>query len=505
MKKLFYSLVAFATLTVGCTKDESPETPNNGGGDLPQTEQTGVTEFGASLPEGTRTTLEGNQVIWTEGDQISVWSDTEPVYKTFNFTGFPNESDKTNGNFKLASTGYGVSGNKYYAIYPAFTTSTPSITIPEIQKFNGEKNFSTNVNPMFATGSDEGTDDNRTKLEFTNLCGILVIQTYMTEPDRDESITSIELSTSRAIAGTMPVTVSADGKPTLGTFTNSSKTITLDCDIPQPISKSKAAPNTFYVVLPAGSYSMRLTFYIDGQLDAARTVTRNKTFTVTAGDITYVGANVDVLPAPPTPPATYKVGDLYPNNENPKGVVFQVNNADAEGAGTSGKIIALKDCQGLYSWGANNTSVRPVNADNGLLNMNIVLATNNISTYPAFNACYVLRNDEDKIEWYLPSTKEGIAILDANQQISPVLEQREDAEDLNSFIEGEDGEEVLSGYWASDLYKVPSTTTYRPQYFYVSVSETEDDIVVENKVGRPTFTNTQQRKVRAVAQFDTTK
>jgi len=430
MKKLFYSLAVLVYLSVGCTRNEEPEIPNTPGDGNTPTEQTGVTEIGAIIPEVTRTSLgeHGNKqpasVLWSAGDQITVWSDTEPERKYFNLTG---GAGTNNGEFFVDERhSQGVAGKeKYYAVYPANLSEPTTISLPNVQKYVADRNFATKLNPMAAVGTYDKAAD-KTNLTFSSLCGILVVQTYKTDATADEKITNIDVQVqSGNIWGTSEVDFSGE-KPVAGDFTGGSRTMSLDCSAnTSNISNDKNAPNTYYIVMPAGTYRfLRLTFYIESKENEVRSVVRSSSVTINAGEITYVGANVNVLPAKPeiTPAVKYKVGDLYPDAANPEGVVFYAQND------TVGKIVALKNCGGktiTYQYGPSKV-LALTEKNNGLINMEKVESAGVIADYPAFKAC-----QEYGDGWYLPAVNELSEINEQWNAINDVLVGRSDSEELD--------------------------------------------------------------------------
>lgn len=196
-------------------------------------------------------------------------------------------------------------------------------------------------------------------------------------------------------------------------------------------------PNEFYIIVPAGSYNfLRLTFYIASEENSVRSIVRRASLNVDAGKITYIGANVNVLPTPPAPPKTYGIGDLYPDGTNPQGVVFTID-ADS----TTGKMIALKDCGSsstTYAWGPTATAdvLGLTNASDGSVNMAMVLNNNALSSYPAFKACRDLGT-----QWYLPAQNEMNSINGQYNDIQKVLGATSGAERINDDAD----------YWTSTV------------------------------------------------------
>lgn len=122
----------------------------------------------------------------------------------------------------------------------------------------------------------------------------------------------------------------------------------------------------------------------------------------TAGDNSGITAECTVTVEAPV----YAVGDLYPNAENPIGVVFCIEND-----GVNGKVVALTDIADM-SWGAADVDT---GADqlNGLVNIASVQAADaTFEAFPVFGAINELNAEgttyaaDSKGVWYLPAIKE---------------------------------------------------------------------------------------------------
>lgn len=205
-----------------------------------------------------------------------------------------------------------------------------------------------------------------------------------------------------------------------------------------------------------------------------RSVVRRASLNVEAGKITYIGANVNVLPTPPAPHKTYGVGDLFPDSSNPQGVVFEIG-ADS----TTGKMIALKDCGSsltTYLWGPTETAavLGLTNASDGSVNMSTVVNNNVLVLYPAFNACRMLGT-----QWYLPAQNEMTEINGKYNDIQRVLGATSGAEKINDNAD----------YWTSTV-----TGGGRGGYsiYYLGASGITSVATAEQGM----------KNVRAIAKFD---
>lgn len=119
----------------------------------------------------------------------------------------------------------------------------------------------------------------------------------------------------------------------------------------------------------------------------------------------------------------YKIGDLYPDNENPVGVVFEVN-------GKSGKIVGFEKTSKL-PWGP--TGEVGTSDTDGTANMTKIQAIEGWETkYPAFKWCADLPAVNGK-NWYLPAQKEVEALVPNYTAINEAIKAL--------------GKTEITGYW----------------------------------------------------------
>lgn len=190
----------------------------------------------------TKTSLDGNSVVWSENDVIKLYT-----------------AEGGNGDFTLASgagtnsatfTGTLSGSSAYYAVYPAsaangFNKSTKELmlTIPEVQTYSAA-GFADGFNPMVAYGSDK---DN---LKFMNPCGILRLVLKGTETITSISVTATGGEYICGKAGVMMM-YGSEG-PAVG-ISEGSDTITLDCQ--EGVVLNKDGVN-FNIVVPADAFFM---------------------------------------------------------------------------------------------------------------------------------------------------------------------------------------------------------------------------------------------------------
>lgn len=109
----------------------------------------------------------------------------------------------------------------------------------------------------------------------------------------------------------------------------------------------------------------------------------------------------------PFPVVYYAIGDLYPDAENPIGVVFQISNG-----GVNGKILSLTQ-EANKAWGPADVMTDATDSSDGLANMRIIQALDpDFSDYPAFAAAHALNGSSANYAagstgvWYLPARGE---------------------------------------------------------------------------------------------------
>lgn len=445
-----------ALLFVGCSSDNTDDV-------TPAGEVKTYTELGAGLPS-TRTTLNGTSVVWSASDEISVWSDVTTTPVTFSLA---SGAGTQNATFTVPE-GSGVKGTAssiYKAVYPA--NSNGNIVLPQNQNWNDYANFSNNVNPMVAVGTD------LSNMQFKNVCGVIVVRVSADATGTILNGITLSNASLKPLAGTGSLTFSGTSDPTI-TWQTAYTSVTLQCG-----EQISTTAQDYYIVVPAGSYpdlTLTLSYKTGSNPTQTYTKTRNTSVTVQAGMITTVGANFALTTT------VYKVGDLYPNADSAEGVVYAVSDG-----GTSGYVVSLYDCtvggeeyaSGLlrsfykYNWGPTTISsiVGGLGNADGQLNQNAVVNAGVIADYPAFQACVNLGNG-----WYLPSSTEMSALMDAYSNIESVFTTNGEAM-------------TADAYWCSNV-----TGPLKSIYYY----SLENGAIVTVS---PTKQSTVNNAVRAILQF----
>jgi lipoprotein len=472
MKKLLFVLAASATILSGCSKEE--------GNNIAPVEKDGISVLNAIIPES-RTTLDGLNVIWSPEDKLSVWSDERQTPLTYALTAGAGETTATfEYNKPNENAPGGIVGKEYYAVYPFNTKTTVSgnqgyIELPKSQDCTSVENFEPTFNPMAAVNSELNN------MVFHNLCGIVVVEVT---PDQDLSLTKIVLETngSQPLCGPAVITFPAPGAgvPTLKATDASSNQLTLAC---QNVTLTKGVAAKFYIVVPAGKYdNMSITIFTNLKYDETlRKVRFKKALNIAAGEITTVGANFDLITVEPH---SYEIGDKYPfdaaSDADVKGIVFALTNAE----GTAGKVMAINDCgaeNATYTWGPAKATPVMASATDGSVNM--AIANNNISSYPAFEACK--NYSVEGLDWYLPARDELQAIMNNYNTLESTWRSvTGKTEETDYMLPGDN-------YWTSSMGGTRNKTVYYWTY-------TETSGMKETAIGSVA---TSEYSVRAVAKF----
>lgn len=262
MKKL--SLVCMAALLIAaasCKKEEKNEKFD--GGFRAKTE----THAGDS-----KTQLVGQKdVIWSEGDQITVFSEQSPNGQVFTATDF----GKNDVIFSADVDETYYSQSEFTSVYPDATKSGDNyqITLGATQAYT-ENGFASGANPMTAHSTN-------TTLNFKNVCGLLQLNLYSeaTTTVKVKDITIYSNKTGEKLNGNGKLTINAEGIPTL-TNLDGGNALTLTCNNVE-LSKNAESATPFFFVVPAGALSEGLEVVVTDENDAIwyRKTTSNCTIT----------------------------------------------------------------------------------------------------------------------------------------------------------------------------------------------------------------------------------
>ena len=251
---------------------------------------------------GTRTALdENNNVLWSEGDQISVFAGTTYNRNYILKTGAGTTSGTFDTNdLSFSNSPISIAANAAYYPYDSNVTVSESegtftfnATFPATQTFSASGTFGNGASPMVAVSKD--IDDN--DFSFKNVGAIFRLQLKGTA-----TITKVIFSANASLAGKCEITASNDATPTVS-ITEGSQIVTLNCGNGVQL-KSDEATNFIVAMLPVAieEGGMTIAIYDNAgkkmvythKADQAITIERSKAYTTT--EVTYSG-NQDALTA----------------------------------------------------------------------------------------------------------------------------------------------------------------------------------------------------------------
>lgn len=269
MKHIRYSaLVAIAAIAASCAK-ESTVIEKETGKDIPMEPM--CIETGDE--SGTKTSLDGKTVNWTEGDQIAVYSNIDYYSKGYNFP-----AANINGNTATFSGEVPAGTESFFAVYPPERVSSVSasgavVTIPSDQT-PAAGTFAEELNITIAKGTKTPGKPNVGTIRFRNVCSYV----KFTVPAYVSDVKSVTISSNNAIAGDLTVKYTEEN-PSSSIASDGAKSISM--------SGSFGAGKTFMFVIAPGTVS---NFKID--ITTAKgnwTRTIAKGFTATAGKPVNLG------------------------------------------------------------------------------------------------------------------------------------------------------------------------------------------------------------------------
>ena len=244
MKKYIFiaACAAVAGIMAGCSKENiEPETSQEmTGSEVQKPGNDGAVltphQVIKASSTATKTSLDGLQILWSKGDQLSLFN-ADGQTCTYTLTG---DGGQTSGDFQtetMPEEGY------RYAIYPAVPEATVSegvisTSIPEAQTYNGS-DFPVSY-PMAAVSSDGE------KYSFVNLATVLDLSLV---GDAAVKTISIEAAGGEKLAGA--ATVDFNGETPVMTATGSAA-VTLTCTEPVQL---KASATEFRFIAAPGTYS----------------------------------------------------------------------------------------------------------------------------------------------------------------------------------------------------------------------------------------------------------
>ena len=197
--------------------------------------------FTATSEYGTRTTLDGTEVLWSAEDRISIFSKTTPLGEAYSIR------TEDAGKKSAAFSGPEVGAGPWFALYPADAAASMSdgsltFMIPCEQRYSANS-FGSGNNPMVAVSSTES-------LNFKNLCGLLKLN--LTGSGTVKSIV-LKTNAEEALWGSATVSLDYTDAPALQltqTADEEHRALKLDCGAGVTLGNEPAG---FYFVVPAGT------------------------------------------------------------------------------------------------------------------------------------------------------------------------------------------------------------------------------------------------------------
>ena len=348
MKKYIFiaACAAVAGIMAGCSKENiEPETSQEmTGSEVQKPGNDGAVltphQVIKASSTATKTSLDGLQILWSKGDQLSLFN-ADGQTCTYTLTG---DGGQTSGDFQtetMPEKGYS------YAIYPAVPEATASegvisTSIPETQTYNGS-DFPVSY-PMAAVSSDGEN------YQFTNLATVLDLSLV---GDAEVKTISIEAAGGEKLAGA--ATVDFNGETPVLTATESAS-VTLTCT--EPVQLTAAATEFRFIAAP-GTYSKGFKITVTDKAGKTTVITTAEAESVlTAGTVKNFGGTMGVYASDFE--HIYIIGDgTFYEPWNTK--IMVENPADSEwtSAFTKGE-------NGIYTWTgvlAPGTFKFPWNAD----------------------------------------------------------------------------------------------------------------------------------------------
>lgn len=284
MKKYIFiaACAAVAGIMAGCSKENiEPETSHEMTGSEVQKPGNDVAvltphQVVKASSTATKTSLDGLQILWSKGDQLSLFN-ADGQTCTYTLTG---DGGQTSGDFQtetMPEEGY------RYAIYPAVPEATASegvisTSIPETQTYNGS-DFPVSY-PMAAVSSDGE------KYSFVNLATVLDLSLV---GDAAVKTISIEAAGGEKLAGA--ATVDFNGETPVMTATESAS-VTLTCT--EPVQLTASATEFRFIVAP-GTYSKGFKITVTDNAGKTTVITTAEAESVlTAGTVKNFGGTMGV-------------------------------------------------------------------------------------------------------------------------------------------------------------------------------------------------------------------
>ncbi len=286
---------------------------------------------------GTKTSLDNLNVLWKQGDQVSIFAGST-INERYQVTD-ASDGKATAALNRVTSPGFVAGGelSTNVAYYPY--TSTASITksgnnyvisdiaLPATQDY-ADDSFGNGAFPMAAVTSST----NDLSLKFKNVLGSLKLQLKGTA-----TITSISVTgnNDEKLCGAASVTVSNTGTPAITLTDATATTVTLDCG--DGVLLDAETATAFIIALPPMTMAGGLTVVVYDSQGASMEIKTTRSQTIARSNLLKMPAVTYVGTAPVVPPVPEAV-DLG----LPSGVKWATFNLDAG---------APEEYGDYYAWG----------------------------------------------------------------------------------------------------------------------------------------------------------
>lgn len=413
-KNIFYACAAAALVFASCQKEEAAT-------DVNVAPSTGIDVITATTVQTKTTTEDGINVLWENGDQVSLFAlvpTDNPEKPTATFATYTTTLDGPSATATFikdeANTVEPTMHNgKYVAFYTKgasnVTKSRNLNSVYAIDKEQVAKNggaFASSI--MYATS--ENTD-----FQFSHIVSYMKFTVDQnTTPFNKLTVTSVDesqyvVTRIQVDFASEPVITLLPTNPSNGNaYTQSSKTVSITTD-----DAAAFAPGIYYMAINADTYAQGLNLtFSNGTNDY--TITTPSNVEMKAGAVANLGTigtlhfevEPEPEPEPEEPEIPSAIGTVYAENGVNQGVVFWVDETDpAKGKIISGASTSLKWGNGtakVYDWAAD------VNTEDGMANQAYVIGLEGSSAteYPAVYYCKDMGEG-----WRLPTISEMESLI----------------------------------------------------------------------------------------------
>lgn len=224
----------------------------------------------------TKTSLDGEKVVWNSGDEIVVFKGKTLPLKyivSASSVGTTEGYFKKDADYELLGPSSAISHNVAFYPFAEITCKAEgqscileNISLPSVQTYVPDS-FGPNSFPMMAVSAD--TDD--VDFRFKNLCGALKLQ--LQGEGIIKSIT-IKGNSDEILAGPASVTMSRGEEPSISLASDGLKEVTLDCS--EGVSLNADTPTSFLIALPPTVFSNGFTVKVTDTWGSVREFSTTK-------------------------------------------------------------------------------------------------------------------------------------------------------------------------------------------------------------------------------------